>query len=68
MRVLNFMRRAMTGVAFGCGGIAFPDFLPMDAAGVFSGYLLVAAGTRRLGDAGRVGVLFMLYVAGRATD
>ncbi len=65
-RDLNFVRSAVAGGAFRRPGISFPQLLAVDAAGVFGGNLLVAACACWFGDAGGVGILFVLDVTGKA--
>jgi len=60
---LDFMGRAMAGAAFWRGGVAFADFLTVNAAGVLGGNLLMATRADGFGDSFQVGVLFVLYVA-----
>ena len=67
-RVLDFMRRPMAGGAFRRGGVALFDFLAVNTAGMFGGYLLVAACASRLGDPGGMWILFVLQVAGGAGE
>jgi hypothetical protein len=57
------MGRAMAGAAFWRNGVAFADFLTVNAAGMLGGNLLMATRADRFGDSFRVGVLFVLYVA-----
>src|SRR5690242_15800288 len=58
----------MAGVAAGRRPIAMADSLPMHAALVITHHVRVAGGTRRLGDAFRVGILLMPGVAVLAGD
>jgi hypothetical protein len=67
-RVLDFMRRPMACGAFRSGSVAFSDFLAVNAAGMFGGYLLVAACASRLGGPGGMWILFVLQVAGGAGE
>jgi len=63
---LNFMGRPVAGAAVGRGGVAFADLLAVNAAGVLGSNLLMATRANRFWDAFRVGILFVLYVAGSA--
>lgn len=68
LSAFQFVRRAMTGVAAGRRPIAMADSLPVYAALVIAHHVRVAGGTRRLGDAFRVGIFLMPGVAVLAGD